>query len=167
MVTKLCCFCCRTQSTRHLHTCLLAGQLPHQLKCTVPGFSNWGTSVLIFLLPTPRDFGLCAVKPSKYHYFRFQVWTFQRKMKKENSGTLGNTFFLYRLELHISCRYFFANFFAIGTPCCILTYYCSLHPSLPLLRKKLIFGNFFQSLYYKYTLLFLAPLKQIIDYLDY
>ena len=33
---------------------LLAGQLPHQLKCTVPGFSNWGTSVLIFLLPTPR-----------------------------------------------------------------------------------------------------------------
>ena len=41
----------------------------------------------------------------------FQVWTFQRKMKKENSETLGNAFF-YRLEWHISWRNFFAIFFA-------------------------------------------------------
>ena len=37
MVTKLCCFCRRPQSTRHLHTCSLAGQLPHQLKM----YSAW------------------------------------------------------------------------------------------------------------------------------
>ena len=45
----------------------------------------------------------------------FQVWTFQRKMKKENSETLGNAFFIDWNDISLG-EIFLQTFLQIGTP---------------------------------------------------